>query len=194
MAKQKQVYQIKITLRGSKPPIWRRVMVPSDITLDRLSNIILRAMGWYGGHMHQFDIDGIYYGRDESDLGLGGLEPDMEDESKVRLDSFIHGEGRKFAYEYDFGDDWQHLIVVERIFPYIEGQVLPVCIKGKRACPPEDVGGVWGYEDFIEIMNDPDHEEHEQMAEWYDEMYGGEFDPEAFDLDEINDRLKNIRL
>ena len=101
----------------------------------------------------------------------------------------VPGEKRKFSYEYDFGDSWEHEIIVEKILPPVVGVKYPVCIKGKRACPPEDVGGVWGYATFLEAMRDPHHKEHASYVEWI----GGEFDSEAFNLDGINQALHRVK-
>jgi hypothetical protein len=177
-----QIYQIKITLRDSKPPIWRRVLVPADVSLARLHDIIQTVMGWADYHLHVFTIDGVEYGDPVQDAGEMGYK----NEGRYRLSQFVDEEGFKFDYEYDFGDGWEHVVLVEKILPEEKGQRYPVCIKGKRACPPEDVGGVWGYEMFLEAIKDPKHEEHASYLEWV----GGSFDPEQFDLDAINARLK----
>jgi hypothetical protein len=180
------VYQIKVTLRDSKPPIWRRIQVPGDVTLARLHRILQIVMGWTDYHLHQFIIGGAYFGQPHPDYE-GFLE--MHDERRVKLAQIAPGEKFKFVYEYDFGDGWEHELLVEKILPPEPDVDYPRCLKGKRACPPEDVGGVWGYDDFLEIIRTADHPEHDDMLEWV----GGEFDPEAFDLDEINAELKAMR-
>jgi len=179
-----EIYQLKVTLKGSKPPIWRRLLVPSDITLARLHDIIQAAMGWYDYHLHQFILWGNYYGVPHPDYGDW---VEMNDERRLRLNQI--GAGEKFIYEYDFGDSWEHVILIEKALPPEAEQSYPLCVKGKRACPPEDVGGVWGYYSFLEAIQDPEHEEHESYLEWV----GSEFDPEYFDLDEINAALKKLR-
>ena len=179
-----QVYQLKITLRGSKPPIWRRVAVPGKFSLYKLHQVIQLAMGWEDSHLHQFIIDGEYYRISSPD----DWEP-VIDERRYALSRIAPHEKSKFVYEYDFGDSWEHIILVEKILPAETGVKYPVCLKGKRACPPEDVGGVWGYEAFLEAVSDPGHEEHDTYVEWMD----GEFDPEAFDLDEINQALQRVK-
>jgi len=178
---QNQVYQIKVTLKGIRPPIWRRLLVPGNIDLYELHNIIQVAMGWENYHLHQFIIDGEYFSIPSED----DWEP-VKDERKIRLSRVAPFERRKFVYEYDFGDSWEHEILVEKIMDPVPGQVYPVCIKGKRACPPEDVGGVPGYYGFLEAIHDPNHEWHEEYSEWI----GDEFDPEKFDLDKVNAMLK----
>jgi len=180
----KNVYQIKITLRDSKPPIWRRLLVPDSISLYKLHQIIQIAMGWTDSHLHQFIIDGEYYGiPSPEDWGP------VIDERRSHLNKIAPFEGDKFIYEYDFGDSWEHVVLVEKILPPEPDIKYPVCIKGKRACPPEDVGGIWGYEEFIEAMSDPSHNEHDSYLEWW----GAEFDPEAFNIEEINVALGQIK-
>ena len=180
----RKVYQIKVTLEDIRPPIWRRLAVLSDTTLEELHLILQVAMGWADYHLHQFTINGIEYGQPDPDYGS-----EVEDERKMKLIKVAPEEDAKFVYEYDFGDSWQHRILIEKILPVEKGKHYPICIKGKRACPPEDIGGPWGYTDFIEAVLDIAHPEHEDMLEWI----GGEFDPEAFNIDEINENLKQIR-
>ena len=138
-------------------------------------------MGWAGGHLHQF-IDGEDY------YGPPDLE-DAENENRVRLNQIAPAEKARFLYEYDFGDSWEHDILVEKILPAEVGVKYPVCLKGARACPPDDCGGVWGYADLLEALKDPAHPEHKEMLEWI----GGELDPEAFDLEEVNKMLQELR-
>ncbi len=178
------IYQIKITLRDSKPPIWRRVLVPGNFSLYKLHKVIQLAMGWTDSHLHQFIIDGQYYGIPSPD----DWEP-MIDERRHTLSKIAPEPKRKFIYEYDFGDSWEHQILVESIIQPEAGVKYPVCIKGKRACPPEDVGGVWGYDEFLAAIADPSHSEHETYTEWI----GGDFDPEEFDLDDINEELRRLK-
>jgi len=180
------IYQIKVTLKGSKPPIWRRIQVRSNITLAKLHHIIQAVMGWMDYHLHQFTVEGRYFGLPHPDYG-DSLE--MNDERRVKLNQVVPGEGSKFVYEYDFGDSWQHALLVEKILPPEKGVRYPVCVKGRRACPPEDVGGIWGYYGFLEAIQDPDHPEYEDYLEWI----GGEFDPAAFDLDGVNAALRALR-
>ena len=177
------IYQIKVTLKDSKPPIWRRILLRSDTTLGQLHHILQNVMDWESYHLHQFIVGRTYYGEPHPDYGS-----DMRNESRVRLNQIVTGEKFKFVYEYDFGDSWEHLLLIEKILPPESGQHYPVCVKGRRACPPEDVGGVWGYYGFLEAIRDPDHPEHEDYLEWI----GGEFDPKAFDLDEVNRRLRAL--
>jgi hypothetical protein len=179
------IYQIKVTLEDSKPPIWRRLLVRSDMTLADLHGIIQAAFGWWDYHLHQFIIGEAYFGVPHPDYD-DYLE--MHDEGKMKLQQITGREGFKFRYEYDFGDSWLHQVLVEKILPPAPGQDYPVCIKGRRACPPEDVGGMWGYYGYLEAIQDPNHPEHDEYLEWR-----GPFDPEAFDLDEINQALQALQ-
>lgn len=180
----RSIYQLKITLRGSKPPIWRRILVIDSTKLDDLHEIFQVVMGWENYHMHQFCHGEIFYGVLNEDFDDFGIE--LKDESKYRLSQLLTAEKSSMVYEYDFGDGWEHQIVLEKILPFDSTLQLPLCIKGKRACPPEDCGGIWGYEDLLKILKDKKHPDHENMQEWI----GGSFDSEYFDLDEINEQLR----
>jgi hypothetical protein len=180
-----QIYQIKVTLDDTHPPIWRRILVPSNTTLLKLHDILQIVMGWEDYHLHMFTIEGLIYGdpADDEYDDLGTVN-----EANVKLSQVIHHEGQRFSYEYDFGDSWDHTLLVEKILSPTKGVRYPLCLKGKRACPPEDVGGVWGYEQFLEAIHDPGHDEHEEYLTWV----GGEFDPEAFELEDVNSRLRSM--
>ena len=183
MSPKMQIYQLKITLQGVNPPIWRRIQVRGDTSLDKLHDTIQVVMGWTDSHLHQFIVGEAYFGAPEpyyDDLP-------MSDETEFKLRRITRNEGSAFIYEYDFGDRWAHELLVEKILPPEESKY-PVCLAGERACPPEDVGGVWGYEGFLEAIRDHDHPEHEDYLEWI----GGEFDPEAFDLEAVNAALRRI--
>ena len=175
-------YQIKVSLDVIRPPVWRRIVVPGDTTLSKLHDILQVVMGWENYHLHQFTIAGKRYGdAGQDEFGeLGFL-----DERRHRLSQLIPREGFRLSYEYDFGDGWQHTLVVEKIVPSEEGSRYPVCLAGKRACPPEDVGGVWGYEEYLAALQDPEDPEHDEWLQWR-----GEFDPEAFNLEKVNSELK----
>jgi hypothetical protein len=181
------IYQLKITLLGIKPPIWRRFQVPSDMNLAKLHQVIQEVMGWEESHMHQFKVGKTYYGmtypNDFDDM------PETRDERKARLNELVTRPKAKFIYEYDFGDSWEHEVVLEKVLPPEPGAKYPVCLEGKRACPPEDCGGVWGYANLLEVMQDEGHPEHEEMLEWL----GEEFDPEKFDVEAVNKALRRIR-
>lgn len=184
--KAQTVYQLKIALRDIRPPIWRRVQVCSDATLGHLHWVIQFAMGWTNSHLHSFSIQGVEYTMLMPDLGFDEL--DRHDEQPLKLSKVITGEKFKFIYLYDFGDAWEHEVLVEKVLTAEPDTDYPTCIKAKRACPPEDCGGSWGYQEFLETIQDAEHPEHESMLEWV----GGSFDPEDAELDEINTLLRTI--
>jgi hypothetical protein len=163
--------QLKATIVGTKPPVWRRVVVREDTSLARLHDVLQAAFGWSSSHLHEFEIDGVTYGADDG----GGWGEPPRDERRTRLREVV-AKGARFIYVYDFGDNWEHRIVVEDVLPIEPGVKLPACTGGKRACPPEDCGGVYGYEELLATLADTTHPEHESMLEWV----GGSFDPEAF--------------
>ena len=167
------LFQFKITLKNIEPPIWRRILVP-DGTLNDLHYQIQRAFGWQNDHMHQFLIDKIYYCE-----SAGDSYDNSQDETDVLLSDLIDTASRKkprWEYEYDFGDSWKHLIQYEKSPPRDPHEKYPQCLDGARACPPEDCGGTYGYDDLLEALADPEHPDHEDKQEWL-----GEFNPEAFD-------------
>lgn len=177
------VYQIKVSLRGAKPPIWRRLLVPGDITLNRLHQTILAAFGWHGGHLHVFDTVYGQFGRADRDLGHRSDGP-------VTLEQVAPAVKDKFRYTYDFGDDWEHEILVEKATPADPAATYPAVVGGRRAAPPDDCGGIWGYQDLIEVLADPNHPEHQERLEWLGLDDASQFTPETFDLDEVNQRLR----
>jgi hypothetical protein len=155
------VYQVKVTLKGIRPPIWRRVLLPPEISLEKLHLVLQAVMGWTNCHLHKFTADGISYGDTSIDT-----ESPMNNEKRYRLNHIVRGEKEKFFYVYDLGDYWEHEILVEKMVVHAERLAYPVCITGKRACPPEDCGGPWGYEELLEILKDPSHPEHEERLDW----------------------------
>jgi hypothetical protein len=181
-----RVYQLRITLRDISPPIWRRVQV-TDCTLGNLHEVIQTVMGWKDCHLHQFIINGEYYGPLDPDDDYLGME--IKDEEGVLLSQIIRGDRKvRFRYEYDFGDEWLHEIVFERVVGREPRVKCPRCVDGARACPPEDVGGPLRYGNFLEAIADPSHENHEWMKEWF----GGKFDPKRFDGEKVNRELRRI--
>jgi hypothetical protein len=183
------VYQLKITLDGVRPPVWRRVLVP-DCTLADLHHIIQVSMGWSDYHLHVFEIGGEQYGdREQWDEPDPWGESEVKDERKLKLSRLAAGGIKKFRYVYDMGDNWQHTIQLEKVLPAEAGVHYPRCTDGKRACPPEDCGGPWGYPGLLEALANPRHPEHADMLEWV----GGEFDPEQFDAEAVNEELSGMR-
>ncbi len=180
-----KTYQLKITLDSIKPLIWRRILVTEKITLFDLHELIQASFGWMDYHLHEYKIRNTSYGDPQDDES--GLHPILN-ETRYSLKKLQLAEGDRFTYVYDFGDDWYHTIEVEKIAPREKNQRLPVCLAGKRACPPEDVGGFIGYEMFLKAIQDPENPEREAYLEWV----GGAFDPDEFDLQIINDMIEQI--
>lgn len=177
---------LKMELKSIEPKIWRQVVVPESITLTKLHHIIQITMGWTDSHLHEFEIAGLCYGVPDPDWDFGR---EVISEHRKRLLKEL--EGRKtFTYLYDFGDGWEHRITVKQMVP--KGPTLPfaICIAGENACPPEDVGGPYGYADYLEAISDPRHPEHQEMIDWR----GEGIDPAVFDIDKTNEILKTIRL
>ena len=181
-----RVYQFKITLLGCKPAIWRRIQT-KDCTLDRLHERIQTAMGWTNSHLHDFEIEGQSYG-DPFLLDENFEEFDYVNSRMTKVSDIVpkSGEQLPFQYKYDFGDSWEHEILFEGCVPVTPGQRLPVCLGGARACPPEDVGGIGGYKEFIRILANPRHRERREYLEWV----GGHFEPEEFDAEKVTRRMR----
>ena len=188
------IYQLKITLLESKPAIWRRVQVPGNITLIKLHHALQVLMGWQDYHLHQFTVNGELYGMRVDDWQ--DATPELVDERGVRLYRIAPVAGTRLVYEYDFGDSWQLEIIIENIslsqadtqegIGHAPAHVL--CLDGQRAGPPEDVGGIGGYEEFVKAIRNRRHPEHSSWLEWV----GGSFDPEKFDLEAVNQALQKI--
>ena len=177
------VYTLKISLRGAKPPIWRRLEVPGEMTLATLHAAIQIAFEWGGYHLYEFTV------ADES-YSDPSFELDVDSDRRVTLARVAARAPSRFEYLYDFGDSWEHEILVEKIGPPEEGVRYPRCIKGKRAAPPDDVGGVWGYEAMVEALGDPNHPEYESYMEWLG--IEDAFDAERFDMEAINEALARL--
>ena len=178
--KNRAVYQFKVMLRKIHPPIWRRIQFWEDATLAQLHCVLQMGMGWEDYHLHEFRIGRKIY-----------AVPDLDDERKIidvkrtRIHDVIQHVGTEFEYVYDLGDYWEHDLLLETILLPDPDTSYPHCIAGERSCPPEDVGGSGGYEDYLEALADSEHEDHEDMIEWR-----GPFDPEAFSVEKINRQLK----
>jgi hypothetical protein len=181
------VYQFKLSMKGITPQIWRRIQVPENYTFLDLHNAIQAAMNWDDYHLHEFEMQNPKNGQlerigpkgdDYEDFGDGPLIP----EKKAKLSDYFTLENKAALYTYDFGDDWQVKVRLEKILPKKEGVEYPVCTAGKRAAVPEDCGGIWGYENLLEILKDPDNEDYEDTLEWM----GEDFDPEYFDPKDVS--------
>ncbi len=177
-------YQLKITLQGIFPPIWRRIQIPGSMKLPSLHKALQTVVGWTNTHLHQFEKGGKYWGVPEHD----GFDDDMIDERRVTVAELLPAENDVLLYKYDFGDDWRHDVVLEKILPP-EACTRPVCLAGARRCPPEDVGGPPGYQEFLEVIFEPNHREFSNLRGWA----GGTFHAEEFDLEAINKALGRIR-
>ena len=179
-------YRLRLTLANVDPPVWRLIEVPAATTLGKLHRVLQVAMGWQDYHLHLFEIDGRTY---------GPIDPDdpwhehVKDERRVRLAKVAPRVGSSLAYTYDLGDGWEHSIEAEAIDARAKKTRHAVCLEGARSCPPEDCGGPWGYEGFLEAIDDPEHPDHEDLLAWI----GGAFDPEAFDIGHVNRLLRSLR-
>ncbi len=178
----KKIYKVKITLVGVQPPVWRRVLLESNMLLSDFHKVIQSSMGWSNSHLHQFISGQSIYVDMRQVIDMGDI-----DYKKVRICDLLKSPKNKIVYEYDFGDSWQHIILLEDILEIDKAVKYPICLKGKRNCPPDDCGGVWGYQDMLEVLKNPEHEEYEDFIEWI----GDEFDPEKFDKDYINTKLQS---
>lgn len=180
------IYRLKITLIGIEPLIWRVVQVPSSMRLCCLHTALQVALGWTDSHLHRFEKDGKEWGLPEYDE-LGEL--DLLDEKKAQLSKVLKVEGESMIYAYDYGDNWRHGVVLEEIIPVNDAAKSPICFGGERRCPPEDVGGVSGYEEFLDVILDHGHEDFERFRGWA----GASFQPEEFDLRAVNLKLSSLR-
>ncbi len=180
-----KVFQFKVTLNNIRPAIWRRFQVRSNITLKRLAATIIIVMDWDNCHLHQFEIGKKKYTIPHEDFD--GVE-DFEDEGDFRLCDFSPDEIKRFVFEYDFGDGWEHAVLLEKVLEPQKGVKYPLCLAGERNCPPEDCGGPWGYKNFLEVIRDTKHPEHVEMLEWA----GDDFDSEEFDVNITNLSLRHV--
>ena len=181
------IYQLKIVLCEINPPIFRILQIKGNANLGKLHDYIQGVMGWKDCHLHEFKIKEQSY-RAYEQMYEEIDEPDMHDEGEYRINKLLQ-EGDSFQYIYDYGDYWEHQITVEKIIPPEDGIYYPICTGGERACPLEDCGGPWGYEELLEILKDPKHEEHIHYSEWV----GEDYDPDKFDLEKTNRVLRNIK-
>jgi hypothetical protein len=180
------VYQLKITLLEIEPPIWRRIQVPGTLLLCCLHDALQAVIGWTDSHLHQFEKDGKFWGDPATDE-FGDLE--LIDESKVPVGKVLKAKGDSMIYLYDLGDNWRHELVLERILPADDSATKPVCLAGERRCPPEDCGGPHGYQEFLDVIFQPGHEDFERYREWA----GNPVHAEQFDLKAVNEILDRMR-
>jgi hypothetical protein len=176
-----KIFELEIVLAGVQPAVRRRVQVPGEVDLSVLHEVVQSVMGWTNSHLHEFEIAGRRYGIPDPDWP----SQHVTDEAKAKLFRLVKA-GDRFGYVYDFGDNWTHEIAVEKVFAAEAGVRYPRCVSGQGACPPEDVGGVWGYEEFQAVMADPAHPDHAERLEWA----GGEFDPHRFEPAEADRALE----
>lgn len=176
-----QVLRLRVRLMESEPEIWRRFLVPGDMPLDELHDVLQVVMGWENLHLHCFRKDDRTWVDPESEPG-----PDDLSEWEYSVGNLVAEPGDRFEYEYDFGDGWLHEVELEAVEAHEPGTPYPACLDGANACPPEDCGGVFGYADLLEALADPDHENHAEAREWA----GDSLDPGAFDVEAVNRGLQ----
>jgi hypothetical protein len=182
------IYQLKVELADIEPVIWRRFLIPSNITLHRMHLILQELMGWTNSHLYRYKIGEKQYGEPDPDDDFNELN--FINSRRTKLNRVITQKGDIFIYEYDFGDSWIHNIVVEDILEPVDKARYPICLEGERACPPEDCGGPWGYSRLLGIIANPDNEEYEETKTWL----GSHFNPTLFSLQKVNRRIKPIPL
>ena len=184
----KTLYQLKISLNYSKPVVWRRVVVPANMKLNRLHNVFQLIMPWTDSHLHQFVANGSNYAVADREY-MDDLGPKTLNEKRYTLANIAPEAKSVFTYEYDFGDGWEHIVVVESVLPPDPNFKNVVCLAGENACPPDDCGGIHGYYEMLKTLADPKNEEHESMKEWL----GVEWDAKRFDINLANAKLKRIK-
>jgi Plasmid pRiA4b ORF-3-like protein len=184
------IYQLKVVLLGSKPPVWRRLQVPGDARLDWLHAVLQVAIGWTNSHLHQFKVGADCYSDTRHHFAEYEGDPEILEERKFTLRQIAPREQDAFRYEYDFGDSWEHEITVEKILPADAAAAkTALCLDGARACPPEDCGGLGGYDNLLKILKNRKHPEHKSMKEWL----GRAFDAAAFDVAKTNLWLRKLK-
>ncbi|NNE73548.1 MAG: plasmid pRiA4b ORF-3 family protein [Acidimicrobiales bacterium] len=172
-----------IALREVQPSVWRRIVVPAETKLPKLARLLAAAMGWEGKHRHLFHVGDLTFGpADPEEIGL-------IDERRITVAQLLPTVGARLTWAYDFGDDWEHDVVVEAIDAIDAGVRYPFCLAGERACPPEDCGGAWGYGNVLAALADPGHPDHEEVVDW---VPSG-FDADGFDIDAVTKRVRQLR-
>ncbi len=177
------VHTLRIELLYVEPTVWRRFVVPSETKLPKFNRMLEAAMGWEGYHLHMFEIADLRFGVLDED------DDDVIDERRITVKQLLPRVGSQVRWAYDFGDNWQHDVVVEAVEEPSPDARYPICTGGERACPPEDCGGVGGYEELREVLADPCHDEHEHLREWA----GAGFDADAFDQMSVTKHLRQVR-
>lgn len=176
-------FELLIELEGIEPKIWRKIRVPADLTMREFHHTIQITMGWENCHLYKFEANG------EVITQLDFIEDDdFFEDHEVQLDEYLSDEGDTLLYTYDFGDAWKHTVTLQKRVENDESAHLPICLEGKRNCPPEDVGSIKGYENFLKVMANPKLPEHEEMLDWY----GGEYDPEQYRMEIVNEDLEGL--
>ncbi len=187
MVKADLILALRISLVDTEPEIWRRILVPYDINLAQFHEVMQSAMDWENQHLFEFRLDKSRYGIPHADFQ--DTRNPMRPARSITLKDAISAAGKRFRYVYDMGDYWVHGIVLEEVLSNDRGEPVLQCVGGSGRCPPEDVGGTFGYEEFLQAIAHPSHEAHAHYIDWI----GGEFDPNHFDLEEINRRLSGIK-
>jgi hypothetical protein len=174
--------QFRVQLNDIQPAIWRSFQLDQEETFFDLHEVIQIVMGWENAHLFEFNVQNRRIGLMPEEEDLWDGDENVEDSEMIALSELTLTEGDKFRYTYDFGDSWEHTLTVEKILPH--STECPKCVGGARACPPEDVGGIPGYEGFLEAISDPNHPEHEDYIDWIEE-----YDAEEFNLEDVNEAL-----
>jgi hypothetical protein len=184
------IYRLKVVLLGSEPPVWRRIQVPGMASLDWLHAVLQVAVGWTNSHLHQFNAGGSYYSDTRHNFAEFEEDPEVFEARDFTLRQIAPREQDTLVYEYDFGDSWNHSVLVEKILPPDAAAArTALCLDGARACPPEDCGGIWGYENLLRALQDRKHPDHKHLKEWL----GRDFDAETFDQPKTNFWLQNLK-
>jgi hypothetical protein len=190
------VYYLRVTLEDSKPAIWRDILVPNDLTLEGLHYVIQIVMGWGNCHLHQFIAENVLYTngslRNTDDeyglLDAEELERQDRNEKQYTVAHLLSKENDDIIYEYDLGDSWTHQVKLKKILPVDANAHQPRCIKGEKACPPEDCGGIWGYTDMLDTLRTTENSENTQLLTWF----GEDFNPDHFDIEAVNRTLRHL--
>jgi hypothetical protein len=184
------IYHLQVVLLGTKPPVWRKLQVPGNANLGWLHAVIQLAMGWTNSHLHQFRLGDDCYSDTSHHFAEFEGDPEILEERKFTLQQLAPREKDALGYEYDFGDTWEHAIIVAKILPPdASAATTALCLDGAGACPPEDCGGIWGYAELLKTLKNPKHPEHKTMKKWL----GRPLDAEAFDVAKTNLWLRKLK-